>query len=344
MFLRLVAVGAVLLAGAQSAYALKPHAHAAITEASCGAAGLPRQFCRRTATENYNVDSREWDDMAAHAQIMDGATACDAADRAVGRVRERGTQLRDALSAMSNGARSEDDIAAASIALGQLLHTVQDQCAHHGMPNPQHAWFSLSDFCDGTELSPDIQDDALTCARRETDAVMGRVAVAVREAGVAALLAAGSCPVEQHAHNEQQQQAICDRRFLPGPIDACSFLGEAKDWDGIDRQWNGSPVATALRNAFVAGLSGQTSTAPVCSHDETTLSAAVSNPIVDVTGGAPSCVRAHLMCLGKADANDNPFADDETDTEATGCAVGGHGSSGGLLLVLFVLLRRRRRG
>lgn len=342
MFRRVVQISVlVVLAGTGPAHALKPKAHAAITETSCGAVGLPREFCRRAATENFNVDGREWDDLAAHAQIMEGATACDAAERAARYVRERATELRTALAAIAAGATREDDIGAAGIALGRLLHTVQDECAHHGMPNPQHAWFSLSDFCDDTDLSPDIQDDALACARRETDAVMAEVAGAVREAGVAAQLASGSCPVDPFHDRTEQQAAICDRRILPGPFDACDFLAEAKDWDGIDRQWNGDAVATALRDALAASMSGDTWAAPVCNGDEAALSPAVSAAIIDVTGGTPSCTRIHLLCLGKADDADNPFAD-EIESETTGCAVAGHDSVGGLLLVLLVVLRRRR--
>src|SRR5205823_6276616 len=136
----------LVLAMTGSAYALKPGAHADLATKSCTAAGLPHDFCARVATEDYDTDSHEWTDLSAHAQIDDGMTACDAADAAAARAWGLGRDLRTLL---------QTDAGAAATALGRALHTIQDDCAHHGMPNPQHAWFSLEDFCEGTALSPD---------------------------------------------------------------------------------------------------------------------------------------------------------------------------------------------
>ena len=58
---------AILVGATTNAYALKPAMHADITSASCKAAGLPSDFCKRSATEDYDTDSREWDDLRAHA-------------------------------------------------------------------------------------------------------------------------------------------------------------------------------------------------------------------------------------------------------------------------------------
>jgi len=329
-------VTVVVAAGARPAHALKPKAHAAITEASCTGAGLPRAFCKRVATEDYNVDAREWEDMAAHAQIADGQTACEAAEHTVDYVRSRSEELQRAITVIAAGARGEDDIAAAGIALGRLMHSVQDQCAHRGMPNAQHAWFSLSDFCEDTNLSPDTQDDALACARRESDAVMARVAAVIRASGVSNALARGSCP-EDVFHDHNNEQPICDRRVLPGPFDACEFLSEANDWDGIDRQWNGDVVASALRDALAVGLAGGGASASLCERVDLEADA---NDVVDVSIGVPTCKRIDVLCLGKVDAADNPFGEDSA-SDASGCAAVGHESAGGLLLLLA--LRRRRR-
>src|SRR3954467_8418668 len=91
---------ASIAAAAGPAYALKPGAHADITYAACVATGLPRDFCTRTATEDYNTDSREWDDLAAHAQIDGDQTACTAADVAARRVFQLGVAFRGALAAV----------------------------------------------------------------------------------------------------------------------------------------------------------------------------------------------------------------------------------------------------
>ena len=332
------------------AYALKPGAHADITFGACTATGLPRDFCTRTATEDYDTDSREWDTLSSHAQIDSHETACTAADRAATRVWQLAGDFRAALAAV-HGAGGRDNVGATASALGRLLHTVQDNCAHHGMPNPQHAWFSISDFCDGTELSPDIQDDALACARTESAAIMTAAAAAIRASGsnVVGWLDAESCPPSPSANNGHASSGpppVCQGRFLPGPIDACSFLSEAQDWDGIDRTWKNPVVVAALRKAFDAGASGKAAPSALCAGNETVLSPAVSAPMLDVSAGPTSCVRAKIFCLGKADASDNPFADDApaSATDAGGCSASGdRGSLAGLALVGGALARRRRK-
>ncbi len=336
---------AVVLFASTSAYALKPGKHADITKQSCLDAGLPRDFCQRAATEDYDTDSREWDDLRAHAQIDDGQTACQAADATAGRLYGLGQDLRAAIASLAVRA-TEERAGNVGAALGRALHTIQDNCAHHGMPNPQHAWFSMSDFCDGTKLSPDIQDDAIACARKETDAVMGEVAAALRAAGVVGRLSSYSCPDHNtHGpHDNTHQTPICQRRFLPGPFAACGFLARAGDWDGIDRTWENSVATVAFRDAFLSGLGGGAKPSDTCGGDESVLSKAVSDPVVDVSVGKPQCFKADLFCLGKADDDaDNPFADDpEEDTG--GCSTGGTGGSATALALLgLVAVRRRRR-
>jgi uncharacterized protein (TIGR03382 family) len=334
----------VLLGSTGAAFALKPGAHAEIASASCRAAGLGRNLCTRIATEDYDVDSREWDDLRAHAQIDDGQTACEAADATALRMWTLGSDLRTAL---ARAAASPNNTTAGAVdaVIGRALHTIQDNCAHHGMPNPQHAWLSLGDFCDGTDTSPDVQDDAIACAKVETDAVMKIVARSITDGRLGAALDSRSCPPAPNAggnHNNSGPPAVCQGRFLPGPFDACSFLGRAKDWDGIDRRWNGDRVSPALRDAFAAGLAGDRAIAPICGGNERVLSPAVSDPIVDVSVGAPSCPKASLFCLGKADESENPFADDPAEPEVGGCSAGG-GSTGGLAAVLALLVAKRRR-
>lgn len=347
--MRQTALSAIALVAlvAGPAHALKPGEHASITYNACVATGLPTDFCTRTATEDYDTDSREWDTLAAHAQIDGDQTACAGADAATARVFRLGSDLRASLAAV-HAAGGERNVTATASALGRAMHTIQDNCAHHGMPNPQHAWFSISDFCDGTALSPDVQDDALVCARTETAAAMTVAAQVIRAAGsnVEGWLAASSCPESPSSdHNNSGPPSVCQNRFLPGPIDACSFLAEAKDWDGIDRTWNNAVVIAALRGAFHAGATGATAPRAVCDGDETILSAAVSAPVVDIAAGPSSCVRAKVFCLGKADdAGENPFADDaEPIATDGGCAAGGNRSGMlGLLLVGLALALRRR--
>lgn len=343
---RTFAIAAVVLAATTPAYALKPGTHADVTQAACQAAGLPKDLCTRIATEDYDTDEREWDDLAAHAQIDDNQTACTAADLAATRVWQLATTLRSDLAAFAHDS-TYDRAGAIASSIGRALHTVQDDCAHHGMPNPQHAWFSLADYCEGTATNPDVQDSAISCARTETATVMKVAADAIQNTGLGARLGSYSCPpAPDNGDRGAQQTAVCQGRFLPGPIDACSFLGEADGWDGIDRTWNNTVVVPALRAAFAAGLAGHAAPTSMCHGDESVLSNATSRPTVDVSQGTPSCFKAHVLCLGKADDGsqvENPFADDPAPADDAGCNAG-HGGAGFALLALigFVALRRRR--
>lgn len=332
---------ALVVAGASgTANALKPGKHAELAQDSCAAAGLPAEFCRRVATEDYDTDSREWDDLSAHAQIDDGQTPCQAADAAAGRLWRLGEDLHGELATIA-ASPSEDDVGTAAAALGRALHTLQDNCAHQGMPNPQHAWASVSDYCDNTALSPDIQPDAFTCARTESDAAMATVAAAIQRAGVADALGELACPEPPGA--QPGDRGVCDDRFLPGPIDACSFMARAHDWDGIDHTWNNAIVTPALRAAFLAGLAGEPAPGPMCGGDETALTPAVHASMVDVSAGPASCITLEVFCLGKADGGGsgvNPFADDPAPT-AGGCTAGG--GTGLAMLVLVAGFASRRR-
>jgi uncharacterized protein (TIGR03382 family) len=340
--IQVMAVGLVV-AATSTAHALKPAVHADVTTTSCRAAGLGRNLCARIATEDYNTDAHEWTDLRAHAQIDDGQTACTAADATAQRMFGLGADLRAALAGVASGV-SEDRVTKVDALLGRALHTIQDDCAHHGMPNPQHAWFSLGDYCDGTETSPDLDPAALACAKTETAAVMTEVAAAIRNAGIATRLDGYSCPeVSTNGDHGGSTQTVCDQRALPGPFDACEFLGEAKTWDGIDRTWNNAIVAPALRGAFSAGLAGAHEPAAICGGNEARIANPVSKPIVEIAQGAPHCAKASLFCLGKADDTDNPFADDPVSTDDVGCNAGG-GSGLGLALLVLVRTSRRRRG
>src|SRR5262249_9205434 len=163
------------------AWALKQSEHSKITMAACANAGLPDEFCERVADEVYDVDAFEWNDLSAHAQIDSGQTACDAANAARERLRVLGGDIRGLLSQLDWSSTAPTHVA---VALGRSLHTLQDNCAHHGMPNPQHAWWSLSDQCRSTSLSPDITPSAIACARVETDYAFATFRSAMAQAGV----------------------------------------------------------------------------------------------------------------------------------------------------------------
>ena len=60
----------------------------------------------------------------------------------------------------------------------------QDNCAHSGVPNTQHAWFSLSDSCLDTTLSPDIQPEAQKCAKEQSVLALDAFVVAYKAAAL----------------------------------------------------------------------------------------------------------------------------------------------------------------
>ena len=216
-----VIVGVVLVVSAP-AFALKPGVHADVTQQSCQAAGLAKDTCTRIATEDYNTDNREWDDLRAHAQIDDGETACTAADSAAARMWNLGAELRTTLATFASSG-TYDDAGAVDAVIGRVLHTVQDDCAHEGMPNPQHAWFSLGDFCSGTATNPDVQPEAIGCARVESDAILAIVAIEIRNSGLASRLGTHSCPPAPAGNHGNPSTAVCAARYLPSPFEACDF-------------------------------------------------------------------------------------------------------------------------
>ncbi len=343
----LLAVVVGTLATASSAHALNQSKHYDITVQSCTAAGLPKAFCALAGANDYDVDANEWNDLAAHAQIPTGSGACQAADASVWRAFWFGGQLR---AAALDQAESPSQAGAELLAqhLGRVLHLVQDDCAHVGMPNPQHAWHSLSDVCRGTQESPDVNPSAYVCARTDTDAVFAALVDTLRETGVATSSLAG---------------VSTGTKSWPAHADVCNFLASAGDWDGQDRRWDAAVVRPALTAQLALGLSGADTASfqHVCRSDDDVLPRS-SDPTLATSGGAQSCLTVHIYCLGKADENGAPTPPPwETDAASTttpapaasaasmtgGCAVAAGGASPvGAPLFAFVLaliLRRARR-
>ncbi|HWE29380.1 MAG TPA: MYXO-CTERM sorting domain-containing protein [Polyangia bacterium] len=337
------------LASASTAHALNQSKHHDITVASCTHAGLPSAFCERVGVEVYNVDAHEFNDLSAHSQIPEGSTACDAANASLSRVFWLGGQVRSALIAVGNSP-SSTGVDTVAQHLGRALHTVQDNCAHSGMPNPQHAWHSLSDACRGTTESPDVSPAAFVCAANETDAIFSAFIDVLHDGGADfATLAAADGDDDEH---------------WPAYADVCAFLGSAGQWTGEDRRWDMSVVRPALSDRLVRGLYGADSSqfAYVCTGSDDGVVPAYSDADRDTSGGAQSCVKIHAFCLDKADGvaadADPPPYETASDTSAApapatdasvhgGCSMSGGAPSSeaaaplALLIVALLLLRRR---
>jgi uncharacterized protein (TIGR03382 family) len=343
-------LAATLLAAGGPAHAFKIGAHKKISFESCKAARMPSEFCRRIALESYNTDANEWGEQEVHATWTPGQTSCQAADNSARRMWQLGGDMRAALAAVRE--RSSDKrVGEVGRALGRALHTLQDTCAHRGVQNPQHAWWSISDVCDGTALSPDVQPDGLACGRAETDKFLRAVAQVVAGSGVTDELAERSCP-QSSSDRGGDSDIVCSRFATPGPFGVCNFLETAEDWDGVDRHWNNAIVLPAFRAAFLDGLAGKRAPGPICGGNPNRL-ATPSAPRYDVSEGPPSCGKIHLLCLGKADDLEDYYgetpswSEDELagDDEAAGCAAAerGFGGLGVVILLAAALLGRRRR-
>src|SRR5437660_1463747 len=113
-----------LLLMSSSAWALKPGKHRDLAQTACYDARLPAAFCDRMGKQVFETDYLEWTDLSAHAQRERGQDRCTAADLAIARL----DRLGRALVADAHARAFEQ----AAIDLGRALHTLQDECAHHG--------------------------------------------------------------------------------------------------------------------------------------------------------------------------------------------------------------------
>lgn len=322
----------LLALAASPAHALEQKQHRVISRNACEDVGLPEEFCERVGVEAYDTDAYEWNDLAAHSQITDGQTACEAADAVLAREQMLAADMHDSLDELS-WSSDPDTAEHIAIQLGRALHTVQDNCAHHGQPNPQHAWASLSDSCHGTLISPDVQSGALSCAAEQTARVIDAFATEVAAAGVT---------------YDQLEDVDTGWTHWPARGDVCAFLATANDWDGVDRRWDNHVTEPALIDQLSFSLSfGDYSLGSAC--DGPSLVPQQRAAAVNTSGGMSRCAKIKLYCIGKADDGTEeppPWNEDGTTDEVRegGCAVGGGGAGLALpMLGVMLVLRRRRR-
>jgi hypothetical protein len=324
---------AVVLVGAAAppAAALSPGTHREILEAACAEAGLPYQFCRRAGRANFETDFREWTSMAAHAQREPGQARCTAADASAERL--------DGLGRSFVGAVAIADYETAADELGRALHTLQDECAHHGMTNHEHAFYSMAQTCGAGDVSPDVQPMAIACATARTREVMAHVAAALADADRDAM--GYVCRDDRDGSTDFD----CAEATLPSPVTGCQFLAEHKHWDGVDSTWDGAVVGAALFDAFVGGLAYAPASTSVCAGDEDAIDP--PSPRADVTDRDVGCLLTDIGCLGRADDPlDGDDGDPYDDDDGAGCrgSRGGTGTLVAFLLVVFLIKIGRDRG
>jgi MYXO-CTERM domain-containing protein len=288
----LVLLGSLLLPSTASALAQTQHKSISIT--ACTAAGLPADFCDEVGAAAYNVDLYEWDLLAAHAQPEEGQSQCDAAYAVTSRVQSLAKELRTLL--QTPGVTiSAESLRSIALAFGRTLHTLQDNCAHSGMPNIEHAWFSLSDACLNTQSSPDLQPEATQCAEQETKVAF--------EAFVAAYQQASLFPGDFLMYKESTDLAP---NFWPPRGGVCDFLKGAGSWDGQDRRWNNAVVVPALESQLYTSLVVDPGAPPLdlCATNPDAIALEPAPP-VDVSQKMGWCTSIQLYCSGKADGLDS---------------------------------------
>ena len=295
-----------------TASALAQGKHRSLSVDACWKQKLPSAFCDAVGAAAYNVDAYEWDTLAAHGQPENGQSKCQAANATVERIRTLAQDMR-AIAGASTDYNPE-----LAVALGRALHTIQDNCAHRGMPNPEHAWFSMSDSCSDTELSPDVQPEAIACAEQETAAAF--------TAFVAAIQVPEPPPPPEPNNNQNPNPQLWPHRG-----DVCDFLKSATTWDGQDRRWNNQLVVPALRDQLYQSLVVDPG-APandVCANGEAALEPLSPVPNLDTSQPIEWCTKIQLYCAGKADSSDaappwepKPEATSPTPSEqGSGCSL-----------------------
>jgi hypothetical protein len=263
---------------------LKTKEHAAISGDLCRAAGINSDFCTRLAAEAFDVDYLEWNNLSAHAMPMLGQSQCDAAAATQARLRGLGAQIHGLLAKTTLYPADKDQLANA---LGRALHTIQDNCAHEGMNNPQHSWYSNRGWCLSNGEDPDENPAAIECARNETWTVLLAFVQAVQTARYR--------PSDLSADTNLGS-------WNPGRDQVCSFLREWQQFDGRDHRWDNTKTAPAFRQTLIEAFRGGQAVADVC----TGLTAAsghspiaVTRPRAPVAVSDPLCFTTKAYCFGE---------------------------------------------
>jgi hypothetical protein len=287
----------LVLCAAPPAGALTQPAHQDVTARTCSAAGLPASFCAGVARAAYDTDAESWEDPSAHAQLPEGGEACAGADATLSRLGGLAGSVREHLAAARGEARPGPSLGDAARDLGRALHTLEDACAHEGMPNSQHAALTDSDLCHGTQLSPDVQPAALVCAEDVANEVFAELLAALADLSI------------DPATLDQADATAWT--VYPNLGEVCDFMHSAPSWDGVDRRWNSDVVLPRLRDAVGAELSGRRAAATVCPRGPQEIARPAGAPQSPL-GAGESCAEIDAFCLA-SDATRNdivpPFYD-----------------------------------
>lgn len=330
------------MAPASSVFALSQERHRKISKNFCVDAGLPEKFCERVGIEAYDVDAYEWDDMSAHAQADDGQSLCEGAQAAIVRQRWLGAEMHVAL-VQQAATPTKKNARMLAQELGRALHTIQDNCTHDGIPNVQHAWSSIHDTCDHTETNPDVQPEAVRCAREETELVFESLLETMESLGVTIDSLRGIPDADTH---------------YPSVGQLCDYLKDAEKWDGVDRSWNRDVMVPRLRSELTTAIAtGNVPSDNICDDAQIDLEPDMHPATADTSHPRAFCPKLQILCFGKTDtAAETPVpwteSEDKSELEAEsarGCSAAASSSEhrapmlGTLLSSMAALIVRQRR-
>lgn len=333
--LLVVAVGGTALLLPRRAEALLQPEHEQITVAECLEVGLPAGFCLSAGRADYNTDAVEFEVPAAHSQRSETDTACEGADATLARlVRLTGDLREDLRQSHQDPTSAPQNLQDAASNLGRVLHTLQDECAHAGMPNSQHAYYTNEDTCDDQPTNPDTRPEAIVCAERVTATAMRIFEQGLADVGVSGTALAFALPTAPTRY--------------PDPIDGCTFLRSDQFWDGEDKRWDDEIVLEGLVEAFADALLDRPAPSTLCPDGEASIANPSPAPDVDVSH-LYDCEHNDAYCLAAHTVGDlplrPPFYSVDGGTGLVGCqaAPGGALPAGWVLVLLGAWIGGRRR-
>jgi hypothetical protein len=263
-----------------AAASLETKDHGKITRTACLARKLPDAFCARLEQEAFDVDHNEWTDLSAHSQTEHGQSMCDAAAATQKRLHDLGAEVRAILKS-DHDSPSPSTANNLAHALGRALHTIQDNCAHSGMTNEQHAWLDDREICIVAGENPDLKPEAMQCAREESAAVMD----AFQKALVASKMEPGALSTATEITKEN-----------PSRDQACSFIRGWDKWDGVDGRWDNELTRHEFRQILTTAFSREAKTKDLCAEGAS-IASPTQNPKVEVTD--PWCPGLSIFCIGE---------------------------------------------
>jgi hypothetical protein len=195
--------------------------HVGMTEDAGRFNGFNENFTGWVADGNANVDSKEYDNDAAHAYNFSGPATLNRAGELGGRI-DAAVDRYNAATTAPERQKAAQDIATG---FGRYQHMVQDNRAHGGTDRAQH-------YGDKVDDNP----QSMEAARRETRASFAEFGAYLQSRGIdPATIDPGPRP----GYDRPPASGLIDKFFAPR-------------WDGEDRMWDRGTMQDAISERFNA--------------------------------------------------------------------------------------------